>query len=40
MSLEAGSNQALRSNVGGGARNRLEALESERKNLALIKGNG
>lgn len=41
VSLEAGSNQGgIRSGAGGAARNRLEALEAERKNLVLAKGNG
>ena len=43
VSLDSGSNHhggAIRQNAGAAARSRLEALESERKNLALLKGNG
>lgn len=42
VSLDAGTSlpHGLRSNAGAAARNRLDALESDRKNLALIKGNG
>ena len=40
VSWDSGSNHGIRSNAGAAARNRLEILESERKNMALIKGNG